>query len=339
MKNGPRLALPTVQQAVHITAPGGPEVLQLREAPVPLPTDDELLVQVHSAGVNSHDCGQRRRGPTPLHSDIPGLEVSGSIVAMGRGVRGWQVGQSVCALTDGGGYAHYVVCKAALALPVPDGQPLAAMAALPEALFTVWHNFYAVAGLGPGESVLLHGGASGVGTLAIQLLSQFGHPVYATCSSPDKQQACLQLGARAVFDYRHDDFAAGVRAQTEGRGVDVILDLSGGAHSVRNLDALARRGRLVHLSPGQDARFDVPLRALMAKEARVTGTLLRPLPLEEKMLLAQCIRERVWPKVLRGDIVPVLHRRHALHAAAAAHHEMEQGRHIGKIVLTVEPGG
>lgn len=331
------MTVPQEQDAVFITAPGGPEVLQTRRCAVPAAGDDEVLIRVHAAGVNRHDCNQRRRGPTPAHSDIPGLEVAGVIVAVGRAVPGSRVGERVCALTDGGGYAAYAIAKSAQALPAPAGLELQEAAALPEAAFTVWHNFFRVARLGPAEAVLLHGGTSGVGTLAIQLLNALGHPVFATCGSPDKIEAARRLGARGAFDYRKGDYVAGVRNATGGRGVDVILDMSGGRHSARDVEALARRGRLVHLSPGDGAEFRAPLRTILAKELHVTGSLLRPLPDDEKAQIAAELARGVWPLVENRQVRPVVHAVLPLTAAAEAHRRIELAQHVGKVVLVAEP--
>ncbi len=318
---------------VAISAPGGADVLVVRPVTVAGPGAGELLVAVTAAGINRHDCNQRRRGPGPEHGDVPGLEVSGHVVAVGPGVTGWRPGDRVAALVEGGGYADHVRVRADLALPVPGEMDLTAAAALPEALFTSWYNFFDVAALGPGESVLLHGGTSGVGVIAIQLLTALGHPVFVTCGSADKMQLARGLGAVEAFSYRDDGFVAGVQAQTGGRGVDMILDMSGGRHSVASVAALARRGRIVHLSPGDGAEFRVPLRAILAKEARITGSLLRPLPAAEKARIAGRLRAVAWPLVVAGRIRPVIHRLYPLAEVAAAHAEMELGAHAGKILL------
>lgn len=325
--------LPPRQTVIRITAPGGPEVLLPESQPVPQPRDGDILIAVRAAGVNRHDCNQRGRGPSPDHSDVPGLEVAGEVVAVGRGVAPGWLGQRVCALTDGGGYAPFAIAQAAQALPVPEGLDWVQAAALPEAAFTLWHNFFGVARLAAGESVLLHGGTSGVGTLAIQVLTALGHPVYATCGSPDKVAAARRLGARDAVDYRREDFVSVLRERTAGRGVDVILDMSGGRYSTQNVDLLARRGRLVHLSPGAGALFQAPLRAIMAKEAVVTGSLLRPLPNAEKAAIAERLRVVVWPLIAEGRVRPVVHRVFPLAQAAEAHRVMEAGEHIGKLVL------
>jgi putative PIG3 family NAD(P)H quinone oxidoreductase len=264
---------------------------------------------------------------------VPGLEVAGVVAAVGAKLSGWTVGERVCALTDGGGYGEYAVAPAALAFRIPEGLTDVVAAALPEALFTVWFNFFKVANLAAGESVLLHGGTSGVGTIAIQVLSGLGHPVFATCGSDDKVALAKRLGAREAFNYRSDEFAAGVRAATHGHGVDVILDMSGGRHSLRSLESLAYRGRIVHLSPGDGADFSVPLRLIMAKEAKITGSLLRPLALTDKTVIAEELRQRIWPSIASGRIQPVLHRVLPLRQAAEAHAVMEAAEHAGKLIL------
>lgn len=327
------MTLPTEQNAIVITAPGGPEVLQMRRVPIPDLHYDEVLIQVGAAGINRHDCNQRRRGPTPAHSDVPGLEVAGVVVSVGRAVGKLRLGDRVCALTDGGGYAQFAVAKAALTMPLPAHLDMVAAAALPEAAFTIWHNFFGVARLGPGESVLLHGGTSGVGTLAIQLLSALGHPVFATCGSADKIEAAQRLGAHRAFNYREDDFVAGIQDATSGHGVDVILDMSGGQHTACDVDALARRGRLVHLSPGSGTDIQAPLRKIMSKELKITGSMLRPLPDGEKARIAEDLLRVVWPLVEAGRVRPVVHTSLPLGAAAQAHHLMEHGQHVGKIMI------
>lgn len=327
--------IPTLQAVIRITAPGGPDVLSQFSAPTPHPKHGEVLIAVQAAGVNRHDCNQRRRGPSPAHSDVPGLEVAGLVVAVGHGVAPEWLGQRVCALTDGGGYAQFATAPATHVLTVPEGLNWTEAAALPEAAFTVWHNFFGVARLAAGESILIHGGTSGVGTLAIQILSALGHPVFVTCGSGEKVAAARRLGATLAMDYRHEDFADGVLVHTAGRGVDVILDMSGGKYSAANVKALARRGRIVHLSPGEDAALQVPLRALMAKEAVVTGSLLRPLPDPEKTAIAERLRVVVWPLIAGRRVHPVIHQCFALGQAEQAHRAMEAGDHIGKIVLTI----
>lgn len=325
--------LPQRHKVILITAAGGPEVLQSSGQPLPVPGDEEILIQVKAAGVNRHDCGQRRRGPVAQHSDVPGLEVAGVVRMAGARVRDIAVGDRVCALTDGGGYAEYAVAPAAHAFQLDPAIGMADGAALPEALFTVWHNFFNVAQLQAGESVLLHGGTSGVGSIAIQLLGALGHPVYATCGSDEKCRLALSLGAADAFNYRTEDFVAKVAESTGGRGVDVILDMAGGRYSARNIEALARRGRLVHLSPGDGADFCAPLRAIMAKEAKVTGSLLRPLESCEKALIARDLRKVAWPLVEAGRVKPVVSKVLLLEQAGAAHALLESGELAGKIIL------
>lgn len=326
--------LPDDQLCAVITAPGGPETLQLQRHPVPTVFDDEVLIRVAAAGVNRHDCNQRRRGPTPAHSDVPGLEVSGTVVRAGRLATAFQVGQAVCALVDGGGYAQYAVAKLDQVLPIPAGLGWVEAAAVPEAAFTVWHNFFNIAQLGPARSVLLHGGTSGVGVMAVQWLTALGHPVFVTCGSAEKMAVARKLGAVGAFNYRTHDFVAALLEQTDARGVDAILDMSGGMYAERNLDALARRGHILHLSPGNGARFDVPLRAIMAKEARVTGSLLRSLPDAEKAAIARELLRSLWPMLQTKRVQPIIHATLPLTEVAQAHTMMEAGEHIGKIVLT-----
>jgi len=324
--------------AIHITRAGGPDVLQARAGPVPVPGDDEVLIEVRASGVNRHDCNQRRRGPTPAHSDVPGLEVAGVVVGLGSKVDHRVVGEAVCALTDGGGYGQFVVAKSAQVLPIPLGLDWVSAAALPEAAFTIWHNFFRIAALQPLESVLLHGGTSGVGTLAIQVLTVLGHPVFATCGSSSKVEAAVGLGALQAFDYHDPAWVGRVLEATADRGVDVILDMSGGQHASLDVNALAWRGRLVHLSAGDGASLCVPLRTLMAKELKITGSLLRPLPDPEKAIIARALLEKVWPLVSAGRVRPIVHQVLPFAEAVRAHRLMEEGRHVGKLILDVSLG-
>jgi putative PIG3 family NAD(P)H quinone oxidoreductase len=320
------------QLAMVITAAGGPEVLQPRREPVPTCGPQQVLIEVAAAGVNRHDVNQRRRGPDARHSDIPGLEVAGRIVAVGEYVTHRKPGDTVCALVDGGGYASYAVADASLTLPVPHAMTMIEASALPEALFTTWHNFFTVARLQAGERVLIHGGTSGVGSIAIQLLSAFGHEVYATCGTDEKCETARSLGARAAFNYRTEDFARRTLEATGQRGVDVILDMAGVVHAEANIVALARRGRIVHLSPGGGADMRFPLRALMQKEGIVTGSLLLPLPLDEKAVIAAALADKVWPR-LGTQIRPMISCTLPLAQAAQAHQRLEEGDVAGKIVL------
>jgi len=321
------------QTAIFITAAGDPDVLQARACPIPVPAEDELLVEVVYAGVNRHDCNQRRRGPSAVHSDIPGLELSGTVRTVGERVRGFAEGDRVCALANGGGYARFACVPANHTFLLPKGMSLQHAAALPEALFTVWHNFFNVACLTAGETVLVHGGTSGVGSIAIQLLQALGHPVYATCGSAAKCDAAVGLGAVAAINYRTQAFEQEVQRFTQGRGVDVILDMAGAAYGARNVQALAHRGRVVHLAPGEAADFSAPLRSIMAKEAKITGSLLRPLPAEEKTLIAHRLREVAWPLVHQGRVRPLIEAVLPLAEAAEAHRRLESGAVAGKLLL------
>jgi putative PIG3 family NAD(P)H quinone oxidoreductase len=325
------MAIPGDHLAILHGAAGGPEVLQAVRQPVPRPGPGEILVRVAAAGVNRHDIGQRRRAPGGERTDVFGLEVAGEVVALGPGVSEWQTGDRVCALVDGGGYAEYAVAPASNALPVPQGFTMAEAAALPEALFTVWYNFFDVGRLQPGERVLIHGGTSGVGSLGIQLLAALDHDVLATCGDARKCAAALRFGARRAIDYRKEDFVAAVLEATGGRGVDVILDMAGGAYAEANLDAIASGGRIVHLSPGTGS-FCPPLAKIMAKRACVTGSRLRPVPVETKAKMAAALRRVVWPR-LGTRIRPVIDSTFPLAQAADAHRAMERAEHIGKIVL------
>jgi NADPH:quinone reductase-like Zn-dependent oxidoreductase len=264
---------------------------------------------------------------------VPGLEVAGVVQAVGAGVHRWAVGDQVCALVDGGGYAEFAVAEENLVLDIPGGLDMVNAASLPEAAFTAWYNFFSVAALQPGEAALIHGGTSGVGVFAIQLLTALGHAVFVTCGSDEKCEAALALGAVAAVNYRREAFDGAV-AQRLGRSIDVVLDMSGGAHTAASLDALAYRGRIVHLSPGRNADFQAPLAAIMRKEARITGSLMRPLALAEKTLVAEALREKVWPLVGTA-IRPQVARVFGLAQAGEAHACMEQAGYVGKIVLKV----
>ncbi|GAN81449.1 NAD(P)H-quinone oxidoreductase [Acidocella aminolytica] len=329
--------LPLVQDGIIITAAGGPDVLHATRLPVPVPGPGEVLVRVAAAGVNRHDCNQRRMGPSYDPNPVPGLEVSGIIVALGEGVPQTRLGERVAALVQGGGYAQYALGPAELALPVPEGLTLTEAAALPEALFTAWFNFFDVLRLRPGERVLIHGGTSGVASLAIPALTACGYEVFATCGNARKCEAAIGFGARAAFDYHASDLAARVKGATGGHGVDVILDVSAGAHLAKDLEMLAPDGRIGHLSAGGGKLLEVPLRTLMAKCLSITGSLLRPLPLTRKRVVAEQVRREVWP-LLGTQVRPVIAATFPLLDAAAAHAAIEQGEHVGKILLTVDAG-
>ena len=327
--------IPQQQEAILITAPGGPEVLRLGAVPVPVPGPEEVLIKIAAAGVNRHDCNQRRAGPDCEPNPVPGLEVAGAIVAVGNGVPEARLGEQVAALTQGGGYAHYVVAASAVALPAPRSLIPVEAAALPEALFTAWFNFFDVLRLQPGERVLIHGGASGVASLAIPALTAMNYDVFATCGSDSKRAAALGFGARAAFDYKDAGLAAQVKAATNGRGVDVILDLSAGAHVAADLEMLAPDGRIGHLSAGGGTDLSIPLRTLMAKRISITGSLLRPLDTQRKTAVAERLLRDVWP-LIGAAVRPAIAATFSLAEASEAHRAMERGEHIGKIVLTVE---
>jgi putative PIG3 family NAD(P)H quinone oxidoreductase len=301
---------------------------------VPAPQADEVLIEVRASGVNRHDCNQRRFGPGHASNPIPGLEVSGRIVGIGANVPDMRLNEEVVALTDGGGYAKYVTTPAVLALPKPPALGWIEAAALPEALFTIWLNIFELSALRPGERVLIHGGTSGVGTIAIQCLTALGYKVYVSCGTDTKCEAALAIGARAAFNYHAADLARQVCAATEESGIDVILDMSAGAHFEADLEMLATGGRIAHLSAGGGKHLPVPLRSLMAKQIHISGSLLRPLPLDRKAGIARNLLKSVWP-LLGQRINPIIAKVLPLENAAEAHQEMEKNAHIGKIMLAV----
>jgi NADPH2:quinone reductase len=326
---------PETMTAILIRAPGGPEVLQPAERPVPRAQAGEVLIKVAFAGVNRHDCSQRKRGHGPQGAtDIPGLEVAGEVVEIGAGVTHWKPGDRVCALVNGGGYAQYCIALAALVMPIPPSYDCKQAACLPEAMFTAWFNVFTLGRLAKGEWLLVHGGSSGVGTTAIQLGRMHGANVVATAGSAAKCAACLQLGAQFAVNYRESDFVAELTRVSGGHGADVILDMVGGAYAKRNLQALAMDGRLVHISSGGPIEFSTPIEAIAAKRALVTASRMRPLELEKKRALVRELLERVWPQ-LGTKFNPVLDSVYPLAQAAAAHARMESSQHIGKILLEV----
>ena len=330
--------LPDQMTVIEITEPGGPENLVPRRRPLPRPAPGEVLIEVATAGVNRPDCLQRQGGypPPPGASDIPGLEVAGTVAALGEGVESWKIGDRVCALLTGGGYAEYCTAPAPQCLPVPAGLTLQQAAALPETFFTVWSNLYDRARLQPDETLLVHGGASGIGTTAIQLAKALGSRVFATVGGPEKIQACLELGAERAIDYRRDDFVRAIKELTGNRGVDVILDMVGGDYVQRNLSALAVEGRLVYIAFLRGAKMELNLAPVMMKRLTITGSTLRARPVADKALIAQKLQTTVWPLVSRGAIKPVIHQIFPLAEAAAAHALMESNRHIGKLLLQTD---
>jgi putative PIG3 family NAD(P)H quinone oxidoreductase len=328
-------ALPARMKAVEIAAPGGPEALRLGERPLPAPGEGEELVKVAAAGVNRPDVEQRKGTypPPPGASDIPGLEIAGTVAALGRGIRGWRVGDTVCALVSGGGYAEYCTAPAAQCLAVPKGLDMAQAASLPETFFTVRQNAFDRARLKAGETILIHGGSSGIGVTAIQMAKAAGARVLATAGTPEKCEACKSLGADRAINYKSEDFVEVVRAETKNNGADVILDMVGGSYFERNIAALAIEGRLavIALLGGRDAKLDLGL--LLRKRLTVVGSVLRARTVAEKGAVAEALRRNVWPQIEAGKIKPVIDSTFPLADAAKAHARMESSAHIGKIVL------
>jgi NADPH2:quinone reductase len=322
--------------AIEIAEPGGPEVLRPMQRPTPQPAANEVLIRVAAAGVNYPDTLQRRgRYKVPAGvTDIPGLEVAGTIERLGDQVQGWHLGDRVCALLAGGGYAEYCVAPVPQCLPIPESVDFVSAAALPETYFTVWTNAFEDGGLTDGKTFLVHGGTSGIGTTAIQLARAFGARVFATAGSAEKCAACVRLGAELAVNYRTDDFVAAIRPRTPGeRGVDVILDMVGGDYVARNLDLLAPRGRLVQIAFLKTPRVELDLSVLLRKRPIITGSLLRPRTVAEKGAIAESLRTHVWPLLARGVARPIIHATFPLAQASEAHRVLEAGTHIGKIVL------
>jgi putative PIG3 family NAD(P)H quinone oxidoreductase len=309
----------------------------MAEGPVPTPGPGEVLIRVAAAGVNRPDVAQRegKYPPPPGASPILGLEVAGTIAAVGRDAGPWHEGDAVCALLAGGGYAEYAVAPAAQCLPVPKGLSLVEAAGLPETYFTVWTNVFQRGRLQAGESFLVHGGTSGIGTTAIQLASAFGARVFATAGSDEKCEACVRLGAKAAINYRTQDFVEEAKRLTEGRGVNLILDMVGGPYLQRNMKALAVEGRLVQIAFLQGSKVEVDLMPMMLKRLTLTGSTLRSRSVEEKGAIGRELQEKVWPLLEAGRMKPVIYQTFPLEQAAEAHHLMESSAHIGKIVLTV----
>ncbi|MFI5861191.1 NAD(P)H-quinone oxidoreductase [Streptomyces sp. NPDC051546] len=322
--------------AITIEQPGGPDALVWADAPDPVAGDGEVLVEVAASAVNRADVLQRQGfyNPPPGASPHPGLECSGRISAIGAGVSGWSVGDEVCALLSGGGYAQRVAVPAGQLLPVPAGVDLVTAAALPEVVSTVWSNVFMVAGLRPGETLLVHGGSSGIGTMAIQLAKAVGARVAVTAGGKEKLARCAELGADILIDYREQDFVEEVRAATDGAGADVILDIMGAKYLTRNVDALAVNGRLAIIGLQGGVKAELNLAALLAKRAAITATTLRARPLEEKAAIVAAVREHVWPLIESGRVHPVVHRTFPMQDAAEAHRVLESSTHVGKLLLT-----
>jgi len=329
--------LPASMTAIEIREHGGPEVLVPGSRPVPQPAEGEVLVKVAAAGINRPDVLQRQGGyaPPPGASDIPGLEIAGTIVALGAGVTDWKVGDQVTALVAGGGYAEYCAAPAPQCLPLPKGLDMAAAAAIPETFFTVWSNVFDRGRLAAGEAFLVHGGSSGIGTTAIQLAHHFGARVFTTAGSADKCRACEELGAERAINYREEDFVTVVKEATGGKGVDVILDMVGGDYIARDVAALAPDGRLVFIAFLGGPKAEVNFMPVMLKRLTITGSTLRARSVAFKGAIAQALKAKVWPLIESGKVGPVLYRSFPLAAAADAHRLMESSVHIGKIVLKI----
>ena len=327
--------LPETMMAAGFDAPGGPDVLRLQKLPVPRPGPGEVLIKVAYAGVNRPDVIQRQGfyPPPPGASPLPGLEVSGTIAVLGEGVTAWLPGQKVCALTPGGGYAEYCLAPAGHCLPVPDGLAMDQAAALPETLFTVWHNVFERGYAREGETLLVHGGTSGIGTMAIMLGKHFGLSVIVTCGGADKCAEALKVGADHAIDYKAQDFVAEVARITAGSGVHIVLDMVAGDYVPRNLQCLADDGRHVTIAVQGGLQATIPMIEVMRRRLTLTGSTLRPRSNDFKTMLSQEIRDVVWPLVEAGQLRPIMDQTFALADAAAAHARMESGSHIGKIVL------
>jgi putative PIG3 family NAD(P)H quinone oxidoreductase len=328
--------IPEEMSFIDLPEFGGPEVLTPAKGPVPSVQPGEVLVRVHAAGVNRPDVLQRKGGynPPPGASPIPGLEIAGEIVAAAPDVKGWKPGDTVCALVAGGGYAEYCTAPAPQCLPVPKGLSMAEAAGLPETFFTVWTNVFQRGRLAAGETILIHGGSSGIGTTAIQLAREFGARIFTTVGNAEKAEVCRKLGAERAIDYRNEDFVAAVSDLTEGQGVDLILDMVGGPYIERNIAALAVEGRLVQIAFQQQSRVEIDFLPMMIKRLTLTGSTLRPRTVEQKAEIAAELRAQVWPLIEAGRVRPLIHRTFPLAEAAAAHALMESSAHIGKIILT-----
>lgn len=331
--------LPAAMRYVAAREPGPPEVLGVVEGPLPQLKAGEVLIEVSHAGVNRPDCAQRAGSypPPPDASPVIGLEVAGTVVACAEGVTSWRIGDAVCALTPGGGYAEYCATPAVCCLPIPKGLTLLEAASLPENYYTVWNNLFDRAGLKRGETALIHGGSSGIGLTAIQLAKQHGATVITTVGSGDKAAYCTSLGADHAVNYRTQDFVAEVARITAKRGVDVVLDMVGGDYIEKNLRCLALEGRLAIIAFMRGSRVEVEWRSIMMKRLTVTGSTMRASPIKRKAEIAESLRAAVWPLLESGAVKPVVHRVFPFAEAAAAHALMESSQHVGKIMLAVRP--
>jgi len=328
---------PLRMTAIAISAPGGPEVLLPEERDVPKPGASEILVKVAAAGVNRPDVMQRKGQypPPPGAPDIPGLEIAGEVAAVGGKVARWKVGDKVTALVAGGGYAEYCLADEAVALPVPKGFSMVEAAALPETFMTVWHNVFQRGALKSGETILIHGGSSGIGTAAIMLAKAFGAKVIVTAGSPQKCEACKKLGADYAIDYKTHDFVAATKEASGGRGADLILDMVGGDYVERNHDAAAVEGRIVQIATQQGFKVAINLLKIMQKRLTHTGSTLRPRPVADKAMIAHDLEHNAWPLLAAGKIKPLIDSTFPLKEASKAHARMESSAHVGKIVLEV----
>ena len=331
------MPIPAEMRAIEIKQPGGPEVLMPTRRPVPQPAKGEVLIKVAAAGVNRPDILQRQGAyaPPPGTTDLPGLEVAGEIVATGPDTPRWKAGDRVTALVAGGGYAEYCAAPAPQCLPIPGSLSMIEAAALPETFFTVWTNVFERGHLQAGETFLVHGGSSGIGTTAIQLASRFGARVFATAGSAEKCSKCRELGASVAIDYKTEDFVKVVERETGGKGVDLILDMVGGDYINRNLQCLGVDGRLVQIAFLKGAKAEINFANVMVKRQTITGSTLRPRSVAQKGAIAQALEEKVWPLVVAGEVRPQIHATFPLEQAADAHRLMETSVHVGKIVLTL----
>lgn len=329
--------LPTEMDAIRIREFGDPDVLEVGRLPVPQPKSGEVLVKVHAAGLNRGDLVQRvgKYPPPPGAPDTPGLEVAGEIAGVGEGVTRWRIGDKVCGLVGGGGYAEYCIVDAGQTLPIPEGLSMVEAAGLVETAMTVWTNVFEACALQPGETLLVHGGASGIGTMAIEMATALGSEVYTTVGDDERRALCEKLGAVRTINYRTEDFVAVVKEATGGKGVDVILDMVGGDYVERNMAAAAFKGRIVWIAFLGGSKVTADLRPLMGKRLTLTGSTLRGRTAAEKNAVAAAVERTVWPLVAAGRIRPVIDSTFPLAEAAASHRRMEQGGHTGKIVLEV----
>jgi NADPH2:quinone reductase len=330
-------SLPDTMTAIEISTPGGPDVLKPKAWPTPRPGPGQVLVKVAAAGVNRPDIAQRAGSypPPPGHSPLPGLEIAGEVAAVGDGVTRWKVGDKVCSLVNGGGYAEYCLAEETVALPIPAGLDMVQAAAVPETFFTVWNNVFERGRLSAGEWFLVHGGSSGIGTTAIQLAKAFGAKVIATAGSADKCKACLDLGADRAVNYKTEDFVAAAKEATGGKGVDVTLDMVAGDYTERNIIAAAEEGRIVQIAVLGGAEVKINISRVMVKRLTITGSTLRPRTREAKAGFARALEAKVWPLLASGKVKVVMDSTFPLAKAADAHRRLESSQHVGKAVLVV----